>query len=148
LYYPDPSEDGIVESIIGKRHRIVVPDVQEPPPGYWSNCYVIDRLVVIAGMIGRDSANEIVGPGDAYAQTMAAFQRMKLFVEAAGGKMSDIIKLTAYMTDIRHRTAFVEARQKFFTGDFPPCVVVGGVVFAQPDYLVEIDALAILGSGE
>ena len=130
------------------RRRITVPDVQEPPPGYWSNCFVIDRLVVIAGMIARDRENNIVGPGDPLAQSVAAFERMRLFVEAAGGKMGDIVKLTAYMTDIRHRTAFIEARRRFFSGDFPPCTVVGGVVFAQPEYLVEIEAMALLGSGD
>jgi len=52
-----------------------------------------------------------------------------------------------FLNDIRHRIAFVEARKQFFSGDFPPCVVVGGNVFAQPEYLVEIEAMAILGSG-
>lgn len=131
-----------------KRRRIVVPEVPEPPPGYWSNCYVIGDLVVMAGMIARDAKNELVGPGDPLAQSMQVFTRMKLFIEAAGGKMHDIIKLNAFLTDIRHRQAFVEARQKFFTGDFPPCVVVGGTVFAHPEYLVEVEAWAILGSGD
>jgi 2-iminobutanoate/2-iminopropanoate deaminase len=136
------------ETVSGKRRRIIVPEVQEPPEGYWSNCFVIGNLVVIAGMVGKDRKNEIVGPGDPYAQSVAAFERMKLFVEAAGGKMSDIIKLNVFLTDIRHRIPFVEARKKFFSGDFPPCVVVGGTVFAQPEYLVEIESMAILGSGD
>jgi 2-iminobutanoate/2-iminopropanoate deaminase len=138
----------VFDKLGGKRRRIVVPEVPEPPPGYWSNCYVIGQLVVIAGMVGKDRNNELVGPGDPLKQSIQAFERMKLFVEAAGGKMNDIVKLTAYLSDIRQRNAFVEARQKFFTGDFPPCTVVGGVLFAQPEFLVEIDALAILGSGE
>jgi 2-iminobutanoate/2-iminopropanoate deaminase len=136
------------EKISGKRRRIVIPQVKEPSAGMWSNCYVIGDLVVIAGMVGKDENDQLVGPGDAYQQSVALFRRMRLFVEAAGGKMSDIIKLTAYLTDIRHRQAFIKARQEAFTGDFPPCVVVGGTVFAQPEYLVEVDAWAILGSGD
>jgi enamine deaminase RidA (YjgF/YER057c/UK114 family) len=137
----------MLETVSGKRRRITVPEVPEPPEGTWSNCFVIGNLVVIAGMVGKDSNNQLVGPGDAYAQTMQAFTRMKLFVEAAGGKMGDIIKLNVFLNDIRHRIPFVEARKQFFSGDFPPCVVVGGTVFAQPEYLVEIEAMAILGSG-
>lgn len=137
----------MLENISGKRRRIIVPEVKEPPEGYWSNCFVIGNLVVIAGMVGKDSRDELVGPGDAYAQSVAAFERMKLFVEAAGGKISDIVKLTVYLADIRHRIPFVEARKKFFSGDFPPCAIVGGLLFAQPEYLVEIESMAILGSG-
>jgi 2-iminobutanoate/2-iminopropanoate deaminase len=138
----------VLDRIVEKRRRIVVPQVKEPPPGMWSNCYVVGNLVVIAGMVGRGEHDEIAGPGDPYLQSVALFRRMRLFVEAAGGKMSDIIKLTAYLTDIRHRQAFIKARQEAFTGDFPPCVVIGGAAFAQPDYLVEVDAWAILGSGD
>ncbi len=131
-----------------KRRRIVVPQVPEPPPGYWSNCYVIGDLVVMAGMVGKDEKNELVGPNDALAQSIQAFARMKLFIEAAGGRMHDIIKLNAFLSDIRHRLAFVEARQQFFKDDFPPCTVVGGTSFAQPEFLVEVDAWAIIGSGD
>ena len=137
----------MLETLGGKRRRIVVPQVKEPPEGYWSNCFVIGNLVVIAGMVGKDAKDELVGPGDPYAQSVAAFERMKLFVEAAGGKMSDIVKLTVYLNDIRHRIPFVEARKKFFSGDFPPCAIVGGLLFAAPEYLVEIESMAILGSG-
>jgi len=131
-----------------KRRRLMVPDVPEPPQGYWSNCYVIGDLVVIAGMVGKDRDNKAIGPGDALKQSIVAFERMKLFMEAAGGKMGDIIKLNAYLTDIRDREHFVKARQQFFSGDFPPCTVVGGTLFAQPEFRVEIDAWAILGSGD
>jgi enamine deaminase RidA (YjgF/YER057c/UK114 family) len=137
----------MLETVSGKRRRIVVPEVPEPPEGTWSNCYVIGNLVVIAGMVGKDRNNQLVGPGDAYAQAVQAFTRMQLFVEAAGGKMADIIKLNAFLSDIRHRQAFVDARKKFFSGDFPPCVVVGSTTFSQPEFLVEIEAMAILGSG-
>ena len=137
----------MLESVSGKRRRIIVPEVKEPPEGYWSNCFVIGNLVVIAGMVGKNDRDEIVGLGDPYVQSVAAFERMKLFVEAAGGKMSDVVKLTVYLADIRDRIQFVEARKKFFAGDFPPCAVVGGLSFAHPDYLVEIESMAILGSG-
>ncbi len=138
----------MTEILGGKRRRIVVPEVPEPPPGYWSNCYAVGNLVVIAGMVGKDRANKPVHVGDAYQQSVVAFERMKLFVEAAGGKMSDIIKLNAYLTDIRDREGFVKARQQFFAGDFPPCTVVGGTLFAQPEFLIEVDAWAIIGSGD
>lgn len=131
-----------------KRRRITVADIPEPPPGYWSNCFAIGNLVVIAGMVGKDAGDQPTAQGDAYAQSVIAFQRMKKFVEAAGGKMSDIIKINAFLADIRHRDAFVKARQEFFKDDFPPCTVVGGVFFSRPDFLVEVEAWAMVGSGD
>lgn len=138
----------MTELITGKRRRIIVPDVPEPPPGYWSNCFAIGNLVVIAGMVGKDTKDKPAAPGDAYQQSVIAFTRMKQFVEAAGGKMSDIIKLNAFLVDIRDREGFVKARQEFFRDDFPPCTVVGGTLFARPELLVEVDAWAIVGSGD
>lgn len=131
----------------GKRRRVTVPWIKEPEPGLWSNCFVIGNMVVIAGMVGRDADGNIAGPGDPYKQSIALFERMRAFVEAAGGTMADIVKLNAFLADIRHRPAFIEARRQFFSGDFPPCVVVGNVAFAQPEYLVEVEAMAIIGSG-
>lgn len=138
----------MIDTISEKRRRVTVPGIQEPAEGLWSNCYVVGRLVVIAGMVSRGPSNELVAPGDPYAQCVNSFARMKLFMEAAGGTMNDIVKLNAYLVDIRHRIEFVKARREFFKGDFPPCVVIGGAVFADAHFLVEIDAWAILGSGQ
>jgi 2-iminobutanoate/2-iminopropanoate deaminase len=132
----------------GKRRRIIAPGVAEPAPGLWSNCFAIDNLLVIAGMVGRSKDGEIQALGDPYRQSVLAFERMKAFVEAGGGTMSDIIKLNCYLTDIRHRDAFIKARKEFFSDDFPPCVVIGNVTFADSRFLVEVEALAIIGSGD
>lgn len=129
-----------------KRKRIIVPSIAEPPPGFWSNCIVVDRLIIMAGMVGKDEENNTI-PGDAYEQSVLLFRRMKAFIEAAGAQMNDIIKMNAFIADIRHRDVFVKARQEFFTGDFPPCTVVGGTLFAKPEYLIEVDCWAIIGSG-
>ncbi len=105
-------------------------------------------MVVVAGRCSRGPNNRLVEPGYPYCQCVNSFARMKAFIEAAGGTMNDIIKLNAYLVDIRHRTEFVKARREFFKGDFPPCVVIGGAVFADAHFLVEIDAWGILGSGD
>ncbi|MGE0522195.1 MAG: RidA family protein [Variibacter sp.] len=130
----------------GKRRRVTAPGVSEPGNGLSSNCFVVDDLVVINGMTARTSEGKPAAPGDAYTQAVIAFERIKALMEAAGGTMGDIVKLNCYLTDIRHRDGFVQARRKFFTGDFPPCVVLGGVVFTDADLLIEIDAWAVLDS--
>ncbi|MGD9942943.1 MAG: RidA family protein [Burkholderiaceae bacterium] len=137
----------MIEATAGaKRRRILTPLSAEPAAGMWSNCYAIGNLVVIAGLTGRDSEGKLVAEGDSYAQSLALFRKMKGFVEAAGGRMNDVIKMNCFVSDIRYREGFVRARKEFFSGDFPPCTVVGNASFANPGPLVEVDAWAIVGS--
>ena len=131
-----------------KRRRVTAPGVHESEPGLSSNCFVVGDFVVLNGLTARDADGMVVGLGDPYAQAVAVFRRMQALMAAAGGAMGDIIKMTCYLVDIRHREAFVRARREFFTGDFPPCVVVGGVAFTVPEMLIEVEAWAILGCGE
>jgi len=81
-------------------------------------------------------------------KSMAAFKNMKALVTAAGAKMDDIVKINVYLTDIRCRPAFLEARPQVFHGRFSlPPWSVGNVTLASPDLLVEIDAWAFVGAG-
>jgi 2-iminobutanoate/2-iminopropanoate deaminase len=137
----------MLDALAGKRRRVLAPTSNEPGPDLWSNCFVIDRFVVIAGMTARNLDGSRIGVGDPYQQAVASFARMRAYMEAAGGTMADVIKMTAYLTDVRYRPDFIKARREVFSGDFPPCVVVGNCTLANPDALVEIDAWAILGSG-
>jgi enamine deaminase RidA (YjgF/YER057c/UK114 family) len=130
-----------------RKRRIVSPKVSEPDPGLWSNCYRVGDQVFMAGMVAWNAERKLVGGADPYAQSVQAFKNMKALIEAAGGTMRDIVKITCYLTDIRFRPAFVKARRQFFKGNFPCAVVVGSVTLASADLLVEIDAIGIVGAG-
>jgi enamine deaminase RidA (YjgF/YER057c/UK114 family) len=133
---------------VAKKKRITSPKVGEPAPGLWSNCWVVGNQLILAGMVPWDKNGALVGGNDPYAQSIAAFENMKALVEAAGAKMSDLVKINVYLTDMRFRPAFIEARKKFFTGDFPAAVVIGNVTLASPDLLVEFDAWGFIGCGD
>ena len=130
-----------------KKRRITTPSAWESPEsGTWSNCFVVGDQVIIAGMVARAPDGKLVGGSDPYEQSVAAFENMRGFIEAAGGKMDDIVKINVYLTDIRHRPAFVKARRKFFSGDYPAAVVIGNVTLASPELLVEIDGWGFIGA--
>ena len=129
-----------------KRRRITAVNVSEPGAGISSNCFVVGELVFLSGMTARDLEGKVTAIGDAYQQTVCLLNRMKALLEAAGGTMSDIVKLNCFLTDVRHREDFVRARKEFFTGDFPPCTLIGGVLFTAPELLIEVDGFAVLGS--
>jgi 2-iminobutanoate/2-iminopropanoate deaminase len=131
-----------------KKRRVISPKVHESPEvGTWSNCFVVGNQVILAGMVARASDGSLIGDGDPYEQSVAAFQNMRELVEAAGARMDDVVKINVYLTDIRHRPAFLKARRRFFTGNFPAAVVIGNVTLANPELLVEIDAWAFIGAG-
>lgn len=114
----------------------------------WSNCFRVGDQVVFAGMVAWNKDKNLVGGSDPFEQSVAAFNNMQALIIAAGGTMKDILRITVYLTDMQYRPAFLEARRKFFEGDFPAAAVVGNVTLAHPDLLVEIDALGFIGAGD
>ena len=130
-----------------KKKRIFTSRVKEPDPGLWSNCFVVGDQFFISGMVARDKTGELVGPGDPYAQSMQALKNFKAYVEAAGATMDDVLRITVNLTDIRYRSAFIDARQQFFKDDFPTAVLVGNVTLASSELLVEVDGHGVVGCG-
>ena len=129
------------------KKRIRANTVGEPPEGTWSNCLVIDRHVYIAGMTSRsDEFDKIVGD-NAYEQSKAIFDKIKALIDAAGGTMSDIVKVNVFLTDVNDRQQVWEARREYFDGDFPVSTLLEISKLVHPDMLVEIEAVGILGAG-
>jgi 2-iminobutanoate/2-iminopropanoate deaminase len=126
--------------------RIVSPHVQEPPAGLWSNCRAFGSQVYIAGLVAMHDG-KIIGEDDPFAQAMHIFESMQHYLTAAGGVMNDIINLNVFVTDMRHRPAVLEARRRFFSGDFPCSTLVAVSALIDPRLLVEINAVAFVGAG-
>ena len=102
--------------------------------------------VYIAGQIALDADGALVGRGDIEAQTQQVYANLQAILEELGGSLDDIVKLTTYMTDRSHLDAFRNVRNRFFSDAFPPNTLLFVSGLAQPDYLVEIEAVAFLPS--
>lgn len=127
------------------KQRISAPQVPEPPPQTWSNCLVVGNQVFVAGMTSR-TGTEVAGGTSMYGQAHAIFAKIKHLMEAAGGRMDDIVKVVIYVTDIKRREEVWQARREFFSGDFPVSTLVEVRALAAPELLVEVEAMGILGS--
>jgi 2-iminobutanoate/2-iminopropanoate deaminase len=127
-----------------KKQRIRSEAVREPADKMWSNCYRIGDLVLVSGMTARAADGETVVGGE-YEQATVIFTKIKNLVEAAGGVMDDVVKMTIYVTDIGRNQAVWQARQEFFTGDFPACTLVEVSALAKPEIVLEIEAIAVVG---
>jgi enamine deaminase RidA (YjgF/YER057c/UK114 family) len=128
-----------------KKRRVSSPQVPEPPPQTWSNALVVGNQVFIAGMVARDQSG-LVGGDSMYGQSKAIFEKIRHMMEAAGGKMDDIVKVTIFVTDIKRREEVWKARREAFSGDFPASTLVEVRALAAPEFLVEVEAFAVLGA--
>ena len=128
------------------KKRVSSPQVPEPPPQTWSNCLVVGNQVFVAGMVARDG-DKVLGGDSMYEQAKAVFAKIKNLLEAAGGRMDDIVKVLIFVTDIKRREEVWKARREVFTGDFPVSTLVEVRALAAPELLVEVEAIAILGAG-
>jgi enamine deaminase RidA (YjgF/YER057c/UK114 family) len=128
--------------------RVSSPDVTEPPAELWSNCLVCDGIVYFSGMTARDRQLKALADADTYEQSRVIFGKLKFLVEAAGGSMADVVKLTIFVTNILNREEVWRARREFFTGNFPACTLVQVAALAEPAILLEIEGVAHLGASQ
>jgi 2-iminobutanoate/2-iminopropanoate deaminase len=125
--------------------RVTTPDAPEPPPERWSNCLVVDGIAYVSGMVARGAAG--LEKMDEYEQAKEIFRKIKALLEAAGGKMADVVKVTIYVTDIKNNTKVWKARAEVFSGNFPASTLVQVAALAAPEIKVEIEAIAHIGKG-
>ena len=82
--------------------RVFSPAVPEPPPERWSNCLVSDGIAYVSGMTCRGTDDKQLAAMDEYEQSKVIFGKIKGMVEAAGGTMADVMKITVYVLSLIH----------------------------------------------
>jgi enamine deaminase RidA (YjgF/YER057c/UK114 family) len=127
--------------------RFLNPNTLAPQSGY---SYVVEttgpgRTVYIAGQLGLDMENKLVGaPGDFRAQAVKAIENLKAALASVGADLSDVVKITNFLTDMSHIGVYREVRDQFFKMPRPASTAVGISALARPGALFEIEAIAVL----
>jgi len=103
------------------------------------NCWLF-----ISGQVALNERSEVVGKGDIRAQTAQALENLKKALAAEGADLSQVAKVTVYLTDMGHRQAVAEVRTAYFGKDLPASTLVAVKSLAHPDFLIEIEAIAVL----
>jgi enamine deaminase RidA (YjgF/YER057c/UK114 family) len=102
-------------------------------------------LVFVAGQTAVDADGNIVGKGDIEAQVRQVFRNLQVILEAAGSSLQDIVSWTIYDTDPdAHRDAISQVGRELMGGVYPASSRIGVTRLAHPDYLLEIDAVAVV----
>ncbi|TYC68915.1 RidA family protein [Stappia sp. BW2] len=102
-------------------------------------------MVFVRGQIGQDlDTSKNVGVGDVKAQTEQAMANIKMLLEEAGSELDHITKITIYLIDPRYREDVYRIVGKWLKGVFPVSTGIVVSALARPEWLVEIDATAVI----
>lgn len=111
-----------------------------------SQAVVAGGVVYLRGQIGQDlDTGESVGIGDVEAQAEKAMSNIAMLLDEAGGELEDIVKVVVYLTDIRYRESVYRVMGRWLKGVHPVSTGLVVEALARPEWLVEIDATAVLG---
>ncbi len=122
---------------------IVESEIATPPNRPYSQAVTAGPIIAVSGQtpIGLDGAT--VGVGDAAEQTTCVLDRIEQLLHDAGATMSDVVKVTIYLSDFEHFAAVNQVYGERFAEPRPARTTVA-CSLVKPDYLVEIDALAVM----
>jgi enamine deaminase RidA (YjgF/YER057c/UK114 family) len=106
----------------------------------------VGNQLYLAGQVALDENLDLVGPGDPEAQARQAWKNIRVVVESAGGKLTDVVRVTTYLIDMEHMESIHKVRREMFPeGDFPTATMVQVSKLGMPGLLLETEAFAIVG---
>jgi len=130
---------------MAKIEKYGAPGVYDPP-GYSQAIKVTGTGTILftAGQVPYDADGGVKHRGDFKAQARAVFGAVKALVEAGGGTLANVVKITTFVTDVRYRLDFRAVRDEFFGVRGPASTMVEVSSLSHPDYLIEVEAIAVI----
>jgi 2-iminobutanoate/2-iminopropanoate deaminase len=101
-------------------------------------------LLFLSGQVAYTADGGVACRGDFKGQARGAYDAIKALVESQGGTMADIIKITTYLTDMNYRVDLAPVREEYFGKKGPASTLVEISSLAHPDWMIEIEAIAVL----
>jgi 2-iminobutanoate/2-iminopropanoate deaminase len=104
------------------------------------------KTLWLAGHTGAvDDAGKSLA-GDFDAQCRQTFRNIEKTLAEAGAKLSDIVTMTVFLIDARLTTRMTELRKEIFSKDFPASAAITAAGFAQPQMMIEVQAVAVIAA--
>ena len=110
----------------------------------YSRAVKIGNVIEVTGTVAADENSLLVGKDDAYAQTKFIIEKIEKILLRAGASLKDVVRTRMFVTDISRWEEYGKAHGEFFKS-IKPCtsmIEVKGLI--EPDYLIEIEATAII----
>ena len=119
-------------------------DKIQPPVGLYSRAIRVGNLLFISGHAGFDKQGNVVGIGDAAAQTEQILKNIQALLEEAGATFDNVVKSTTYLVNMADLQKVQEVKKRFYREPYPTSAGIEIKGLARPELLVEIDAIAAL----
>ena len=110
----------------------------------YSRAVKIGNIIEVTGTVSVDDNSNLIGGNDAYEQTKFIIQKIEMVLQRAGASLKDIVRTRLFVTDISRWEEYGKAHGEFFK-DIKPCTTMVEVSkLISPEYLIEIEATAII----
>ncbi len=126
--------------------KVIQPESLSDPRPRYSQGILADggKLLFIAGQTASDKDGNVVGKGDIEAQTHQVFRNLSAVLQEAGGSLDNLVMTTTYITDRKYREGYNRVRMQYYKKSPPTSTLVIITGLAHPDYLIEINGVAVL----
>ena len=126
-------------------HEILkLKSVHETKERGYSHVAKAGHTLYIAGQVARDVHGNLVGKGDFEAQARQVYTNLKNILEEAGGSLGNIVKMTTILTHYGYQESHRAIKKGFFGEIMPPNTLMIIESLASPDYMIEVEAIAVL----
>ncbi len=125
---------------------VLQPATVSKPLGAYSHGVKVtgNTYVYIAGQVSVNVQGEIIGKGDMRAQLRQVHENLKAILESAGATFDNVVKTTAYVTDMEEYRKASDIRREYLGSYFPPSTAVGISCLAREEFMVEVEAIAVI----
>ena len=126
-------------------HEILeLKSVHETKDKGYSHVAKVGKTLYIAGQVARDIQGKLIGKGDFEAQARQVYTNLKNILQETGGGLKNIVKTTTILTHYGNVESYRKIRSEFFGDLMPPSTLLIIESLASPDFLIEVEAIAVL----
>jgi enamine deaminase RidA (YjgF/YER057c/UK114 family) len=128
------------------KHEVTSDSIRKPS-GHFSQATVVEakgRIVFVSGMTARRPDGSIAGIGDITAQTRQVCENIKAAMESAGGSLDHVCRVDVYVRNMEHFEQIHAVRRQYFKPPLPASTMVEITKMTSPEYLIEINAIAVI----
>src|SRR5688572_18629210 len=126
--------------------KTIQPEDLPPTQPLYSQGVRAGDTIYVSGQVSTDTTGRVVGKGDMRVQTRQTLENIRRVLAAEGATLDDVVKVTMFVTDMSRADEAREVRKQYFVKHPPASTGVEVSRLAHPDYLIEIEAVAVLKS--